>query len=338
MNMSCEILHTLVSSIFQRQGLTAEDAMIVADNLIDASLRGVDTHGVILIETYVKRLQAGTLNSRPTISCVDHGAMARLHGDNGMGQVVGYVAMQKAIEKSKQYGIGLVTVNHSNHFGTASYFSTLAVREGLIGITFSNASPRLAPWGGVTPVYGNNPWSIAAPWSGPFPIVLDIANSVVAFSKILTAQKKGETIPEGWALDVRGQSTTDPHLAEVLLPIGGHKGYGIAVMIEILTGVLSGSAIGQEVGRYNSLKEGQNVGHTFLAVNIDALMPRQEFNERLETFVAQLKSADLAEGVAGIQLPGEPEYRCRLNREKEGIPLSDDYMARLHEWAGGEEA
>jgi ureidoglycolate dehydrogenase (NAD+) len=273
-----EELYEIVKSAFIKHGVKEQHATIVTNSLVDASLRGVETHGVILVKTYIERLKAGSINPIPKIEEVKEGMnISVLDGDNGLGQVTSYHAMELAIKKSKDSGIGIVGVRNSNHFGTASFYSTLAANKGIIGVVFSNASARLAPWGGKTPVYGNNPWSIAVPVEGSLPIVLDIANSVVAFSKILTAARKGEDIPIGWAMDEEGNRTENPNEAKLLLPFGDHKGYGIAVMIEIFSAILTGSAFGKEVGLYNSLEKGQNVGHLFMALNIEAFFLKKIF-------------------------------------------------------------
>lgn len=322
-------LRKLVEEIFQKYGLSEEEASIVTDTLVVANLRGVDTHGVVLVDKYVQRLQAGSLNPQPNIKkTVDIGAVAMVDGDNGLGQLIGHKAMQLAVEKAKVHGVGVVAINNSNHFGTAAYFSMLAAAEGCIGIAASNASPRLAPWGGITPTYGNNPWSVAVP-AEPFPIVLDIANSVVAFSKILTARAKGESVPEEWALDVNGRKTTDAHLAEILLPFGGHKGYGIAFMIEVLTSILSNASIGKDVLKYDNLQAGQNIGHFFLALDISKFASKEEFNERLEFFIKQIRESELAENTVKIYLPGEIEFENSVNRKQDGITLPKKVVETL---------
>lgn len=325
-------LRYLVEGIFKKHGLSIEDAFIVTDTLLSANLRGVDTHGVMLVDKYVQRLKAGSLNAQPMINkTVDLGAISVIDGDNGLGQIVGYRAMILAIEKAQEHGVGVVSVNNSNHFGAAAYFSMMAASKGCLGIAASNASPRLAPWGGITPTYGNNPWSIAAP-SNPFPIVLDIANSVVAFSKILTARAKGESVPEGWALDSEGRNTTDADLAEILLPFGGHKGYGIAFMIEVLSSILSNAAIGKDVGRYDNLQAGQNVGHFFLALDISKFTTRGNFDVRLTYFINQIQESDLADNTVKIFLPGEIEYENMKHRKEHGLMISKKIMDTLHNY------
>lgn len=323
-------LREMVQSAFTKHGVDETSADIVTDSLVEASLRGVDTHGVVLVKTYIERLKAGSLNANPQIREIKQSTnISVLDGDNGLGQIVSFNAMELAIKKSKEHGVGIVGVRNSNHFGTAGFYSTLAANEGLIGIVSSNASARLAPWGGKTPTYGNNPWSIAVPVEGSTPIVLDIANSVVAYSKILTASRKGEIIPVGWALDAEGNATENPDEAKLLLPFGGHKGYGIAIMIEILSAILTGSAVGKEVNLYNSLEKGQNVGHFFMALNIESFISREFFDSRLINFVSQIKNSELAPDAQNIYLPGELESMEKEEREKNGIPLPKTVYEQL---------
>ncbi|WP_209121246.1 Ldh family oxidoreductase [Alkalihalobacillus sp. BA299] len=316
--------------IFTNHGLSTKDSMIVTDTLVEANLRGTDTHGIVLVDTYIKRLIAGSLNKEPNIHFTkDSLLVSVIDGDNGLGQIISYQAMEKAIEKALNVGIGMSAVNNSNHFGTAAYYSMMAAEKGCIGITLSNASPRLAPWGGITPTYGNNPWSIAVPTNQSFPIVLDIANSLVAFSKILTAKDRNEDIPLDWALDSDGKPTSNPDLAYLLQPMAGHKGYGISVMVEILSSVLANAAIGKDVGKYNSLEEGQNVGHTFIALKIEEFMEKELFFERVQYFIHQLKSTELARDTNKIYLPGEIEYERKLDRLKNGIPVPESILATI---------
>lgn len=325
-------LHQMVVNAFSKNGLSDEHAQIVATTLVDANLRGVDTHGVVLVETYVNRLISGSLNPTPSMKIeVRNKSSIHVDADNGLGQVAGNLAMDHVMDMAKQMGISMGTVHNSNHFGAAAYYSMMAVRENCIGIAMSNASPRLAPWGGLTPTYGNNPWSVAVPYS-EYPIVLDIANSVVAFSKILTARKSGDTIPTDWALTRDGNRTDNPNEAELLLPFGGHKGYGIAFMVEILSGVLSGAALGKEVGRYNSLEHGQNVGHSFIAIHIPSLLEEANFQQRLNDFIDQLRASELVDGNQQVYLPGEIEAIRKEKRLKEGIPLENeiyDYLLQF---------
>lgn len=319
----------LVKEICLKHGLPEQDASLVSDCLVETNLRGIDTHGVALLEPYVERLKAGSLNPSPSIRQISNaGPISVVDGDNGMGQIVGAKAMNLAIEDCRDNGIGLVGVCNSNHFGAAGYFSMMALSEGFIGVALTNASPRLAPWGGITPVYGNNPISIAIPWD--FPIVIDMANSMAAFGKIHRALNNNESIPEGWAMDLAGNAVTDPKEAKLLMPIGNHKGYILAFAVEVLAGILTGAAFGKEVGRHTTLNSfGQNVGHFFMAISIESFIDKKEFNSRLSQFIVQIRSSELAAGIEKVYLPGEIEHLTKIDRLEKGIPVKKEIFLKL---------
>jgi len=224
-----------------------------------------------------------------------------------------------------------VSVRNSGHFGTAMYFTRLATKADCIGILTTNASPAMAPWGGREKRVGNNPWSIAAPAGRHAPMVLDVANTVVARGKLYLARQRGEPIPEGWAIDAEGNPTTDPvaGIAGNILPFAGHKGYAIATMMDVLSGVLSGSHFGRDVvGPY--VPEGRSgVGHLAIALNVAAFRPLADFHRDMERLVENLKSAPRAPGVEEIYYPGELEARAEARQRKEGIVIPDDTVAEL---------
>ncbi|MGB4440166.1 MAG: Ldh family oxidoreductase [Sedimentibacter sp.] len=231
-------MRSIIISICENVGLSKNDSAVVSDALVEANLRGVDTHGIRTLPVYIKRFEHGSLNKKPVVE-IDRetNIAASVNGDNGLGHIIGEKSMLIAIEKAKKFGIGLVTARNSNHFGATAYFSMKALKNNYIGIAMTNATARLAPTGGITPCYGNNPWSMAIP-TGDIPIVSDMAMSVVANSNIIIAREKGTQIPYGWALTKDGEPTQDPNLAELLLPFGAYKGYAIAIINEILSGVL----------------------------------------------------------------------------------------------------
>lgn len=326
-----QTLKKTIVKLCQAVGLPAEDAGIVGNALINANLRGIDTHGVRTLPNYIKRFEVGSLNKTPHISIDKETKItAAVNGDNGLGHIVGEKSMQLAIKKAKEHGIGLVTARNSNHFGAAAYFSMQALEEGFIGIAMTNATARLAPTGGITPCYGNNPWSVAIP-TGDMPLVADMAMSVVANSHIIIAKEKGTSIPEGWALTKEGEATQDPNSAVLLLPFGGYKGYAIAAIVEVLTGILSGASFGKKVGLYNSMDEGQDVGHFFAALDIESFMPLSEFKERMNEFINEIKESALAKGTEKIFLPGEKEYLQYQKRSQEGLMLDEDDLKKIEE-------
>src|SRR5579871_2337082 len=238
------------AAVYERCGMPLADARLAADTLVQADLWGHQSHGVMRLSWYAGRLKAGVCdpNAKPAL-IVDAGAIAVIDGKDGMGQVLTAHAMEEAIRRSRAHGIGAVGLRNSNHFGTAMYFTLMAARAGCVGFLATNASPAMAPWGGRKKTVGTNPWSWAAPAGRHAPMVLDIANTGVARGKIYLARQKGLPIPEGWAINAAGAPTTDPAEAidGIILPMAQHKGYAIAVVMDMLSGVLTGSAFGSAV-------------------------------------------------------------------------------------------
>jgi len=322
----------VIIAVCEKLGLPEQDRNILADALVAADLRGVDTHGIRTMIVYAKRYQHKSLNPVPAIRVLRETPIsAVIDGDNGLGHIVGYHAMKLAIQKARQTGIGMVAVRNSNHFGAAAFFTMMAQKEDLIGVALTNASARLAPTGGITPTYGNNPWSVAFPVEeGQIPIVIDMANSVVANSNIIMARELGTKIPKDWALTKDGEPTDDPNLATLLLPIGGHKGYGIAFAVEYFSAILSGSAYGKNVGLYDNLEKGQNVGHFFAVLDYKLFTENANYHAKLGGFISDIKSSKLAKGVESIYLPGEKEYLTALEREANGIPIGLKYLEEIN--------
>jgi LDH2 family malate/lactate/ureidoglycolate dehydrogenase len=318
---------------YRRAGLGAEAAALCADTLVQAELWGHQSHGVMRLPWYVARLRSGACQAgaAPRL-VVDAAAIAVVDGGDGMGQVMAGFAAGEAARRAAAHGVGVVALRDSGHFGTAMYFTRMAAAAGCVAFLTSTASPSMAPWGGRQKRIGNNPWSWAAPVGGGLPpMVLDIANSGVARGKVYLAQKRGEPIPPGWALDAAGRPTTDPAAAieGLILPMAGHKGSGIAVMMDVLAGVLPGGAFGGAVtGPYRA--EGRSgAGHLMIALDIARFLPRAEFEGRMQALVAGLKAVPRAEGVEEIFYPGEIEARAEARQRREGIRLPEDTLASL---------
>lgn len=318
-----------------RVGMPQKDAALVAESLVQANLRGVDSHGVgRLFPMYIQKLQSGQVNPRPRLRLIhNRGATALLHGDDGMGQVVAAHAMDLAIQKANTAGIAAVGVRRSSHCGAAAYFAMRALSRGMIGIAMtSGTSNAMAPWGGTTPLLSNNPMAIAIPCRTCFPIVLDMAMSVAARGKIFLAANAGTPIPPDWALTADGEPTTDAAEAVkgLLRPVGDYKGSGLALVIGVLTAVLTGGAFGREIlGFYENLQEPHNTGHLMLAIRIAHFMPLSAFRTRMDEVVHELKASKLARGATEILLPGEPEFLTARRRTREGIPIPDRLAAEL---------
>ncbi len=329
-------LRTFATDVLRFADVPEADARLVADTLVQADLWGHQSHGIMRLSWYFARLKTGVMHAQTAPELViDAGALAMLDGHDGIGQVLAARATQEAIARAKTHGIGAVGVRNSNHFGTAMYFTRMAALEGCVGFLTTNASPAMAPWGGLRKTVGTNPWSIASPGGSHTRMMLDIANTAVARGKIYIAKKKGQQIPPGWAMNTEGVATTDPTeaIAGLIMPMAGHKGYAISVMMDMLSGVLTGSAFGSGVnGPYVTDKK-SGCGHFMIALNIAAFQPLAEFNTRIDTLICELKSVPLAEGTEEIFYPGEIEAKTELQNLRDGIVLPDDTLADLHRLA-----
>ena len=325
-------LRAFAAAVYRQAGLAAPDAELVADTLVQADLWGHQSHGTLRLDWYRKRILAGTLNAgaRPEL-VTDAGAAAVLDGRDGAGQALAKRAMEEAIARAKRHGVGVVAVRESNHFGTAMYFTRLAAAAGCVGFLSTNASPAMAPWGGRAKAVGNNPWSVAAPAGRHPPMILDIANTAVARGKVYLARQRGERTPEGWALDAEGRPTTDPRAAieGIIQPMAGHKGYGISVMMDVLSGVLTGSGFAAEVQGPYQARERSRCGHLAMALDIEAFQPLADFQARMERYVAELKAVPLAPGAAEIFYPGEIEARNDVRHRARGLDLPEATLADL---------
>jgi LDH2 family malate/lactate/ureidoglycolate dehydrogenase len=314
-------------------GVPPDDALLVADSLVRADAWGHASHGVMRTFWYGARLETGATArlTRPEL-VVDAGGLAVLDGHDGIGQVIAKRAMESAIERAKAHGIGAVAVRNSGHFGTAMYFTRMAAAAGCIGFLSTNASPAMAPWGAREKRVGTNPWSWAAPAGSFAPMLLDIANTAVARGKLYVARQRGAAIPEGWAMDEDGRVTTDPlrGIAGTILPMAGHKGYAVSVLMDVVAGVLSGSAFGGAVvGPYRADAR-SGVGHLAIAIDIAACRPLADFEADMEALIRELKSAPLATGVDEVFYPGEPEARHAQRCATHGVALPDATVTELN--------
>ena len=323
-----EVLRDFTQRAFTKAGVPEADAAIVTDNLIEANLRGVDTHGITrLLAIYIKRLRAGIVNARPNIRIVSESPAAFVvDGDNGLGAVVGTWAMREAIRRGKEVGACWAGVRHSNHFGATAYFTLMAAAEDMVGIGMTNGPASMAPWGGAKAYMSTNPFSFAVPAEGE-PVVIDMATSVAARGHILLAATRGDkTIPEGWALDKEGRPTTDTQAAleGTVMPMAGYKGAVISMMIDVLCGPLTGAAFGPHLGPlYGNFEKPQDIGHLLGVIDVGRMVPIQEFKSRLAQMCRVIKAVPLAAESSGIFIPGEIESAKRARRLKEGIPIPE---------------
>jgi LDH2 family malate/lactate/ureidoglycolate dehydrogenase len=300
-------------------GVPKGDAAIVAENLLSAELKGITTHGLIHFPVYLKRVRKGLVNPKPNITKVNTwpGVLV-IDGDNGLGSVVMFRALNEGIEIAQKVGVCVIGVKHSNHYGISGYYCEKAADGGYISILFTNSTPTLPPYGAKEPYMGTNPIAIGIPNKERPHIIVDMATSVAARGKIREAVKKGEAIPEGWALDKDGNPTTDAEAAMqgVLLPIAGPKGAALSLAVEHLSGVLTGSGYGRGViWQYGDSAEPSNVGHFLVLIRADGFLDYAEYEERTKTFISEVKSLSRAIGAENIKLPGER----RWEREKAGI-------------------
>lgn len=326
-------LHALAAAIFRAHGVPEPDAERVAECLVKADLRGVASHGVGRIPIYTERLRKGLVNTHPSLATRRVATVvAQVDGDNGLGFVVGTHAMKEAIAMAKEHGMGTAFALHSTHFGMAASYLLQALDAGLAAFVYTNASPAMPIWGGRNPFLGTSPFAFAAPGGKRGPVVLDMALSVVARGKIRRAAAKGEPIPLGWALDPEGKPTTDAQKGYdgIVLPLGGAKGSGLSLMMEVVGGVMSGAAFGGEVrNQYFDFEVPQNVGHCFVAMRPDLCTGADEYRARMDELVERSKASPKAEGFEEILMPGEPEARIEARRLKEGVPLEADDVATL---------
>lgn len=324
MTVSAEALRGFATACYDALGMKPEDAALVADTLVQADLWGHPSHGILRLFWYAARIKSGATNLQAEPKIDDgFGALASMDGQDGMGHVAAKAAIERAIALSKTHGIGAVSVRNAGHFGTAMYYTRMAAEAGCVGFLCANASPAMAPWGGVEKRLGTNPWSWAAP-AGRFPLLmLDMANTAVARGKLYVARQKGEAIPDFWAMDTEGKPTTDPvaGIAGTILPMAGHKGYGIALVVDMLSGVLSGSGFGRQItGPY--VPEGRSgVGFLAFAINIEALRPLAAFEADMEALITDLKETPRSPGVSDIHYPGELEALSAERLGTAGIEL-----------------
>jgi LDH2 family malate/lactate/ureidoglycolate dehydrogenase len=327
-------LRRFTELLYCSAGLSTEDAAICAECTIKTNLWGVDSHGVLRTPAYIQRILKKAVNPSPKLAYLSaaDGPLSLMDGDAGMGYVVGTKAMRETIGKAAKFGMGAILVKNSNHFGAASLFARMAAEKGMIGMATTNVKPNIGMPGAKKPVTGNNPLALAAPLPGPFPFSLDISMSAVAGGKLLLAQKKGEKIPTTWALDPDGNETDDPFkaFAGILLPMGMHKGLGLSLFIDILTGVLGGGPFLQDMkSMYQQADEPSETSHFFCAIDASLFLPDGEFGRRMAAWVEMIKSTPMVDPSSHQIIPGEIEHLTETKRKAEGVPLPPDLVKEL---------
>jgi len=326
-------LQQWVAALFSALEVSRAAAEATADSLVDADLRGIGTHGVVRIPIYVERLQRGLINKQPEARFTVVGAAAqRLDGDHGLGQWVGAQAMERACELAETVGIGIVIATHSNHFGTAGWFARRASARGCAAMVWSQCESLVVPFGGTQRFFGTNPFCMSIPWPGHEPVTLDMATSAVPLGKIEMAKVTTGTIPADWAVDTEGTPTTDPHKAHALQPMAGPKGSGLAMLIDLLSGALTGGVCGPRLRRmYDDFEHPQEHAQTFLAIKAEAFTAGRTPGEVITEMVADLRQQKPGAGFDEILLPGEIEARNAERARREGIALSPKLSQALRE-------
>ena len=330
--VNADRLTDFAAAVYESEGMPHDDARLIADTLVQADLWGHQSHGVLRLGWYLDRLRNKVMRPAAQIEQVtDAGAMGLIDGHDSVGQVTTMHAMRQAIERAKAHGVGVVAVRNSNHFGTCMYYTLAGARAGCVAMLASNGGPAMAPWGGMKKIVGTNPWSVAAPAGKHAPLVMDMANTGVARGKIYLARNKRLPIPLGWAINAAGEPTTDPQEAidGIILPMAEHKGYAIAVIVDLLSGVLSGSGFLSAVHSPYQTAQKSNCGHFMIAIDISKLQPLAEYNERMEQWVQEIKSVPTAQGFDEVFYPGEIEARNDEKNRAEGLSLPQDTLDDL---------
>ncbi len=342
-------LRTFAVSVFKTMGCPAEESEQAAAILIDADLKGIDSHGIARLKGYVRLWEKQRINSTPKVSIVHQTpSTAVMDGDQGLGLVVGPQAMRLAIEKAKAVGTGWVSVKNSNHYGIAGYHACLALQHDMIGISMTNASPLVAPTFSAERLLGTNPIAVAIPAQEEPPFVADFATTTVANGKLEVMKRKQSPIPQGWAQDSEGKPSTSASSVEqggALLPLGGartsggHKGYCLGSIVDIFSAVLSGANYGPWVPPFVSFLDppddpvGEGIGHFFGAMRIDAFRPAEEFKANMDKWIQRFRSSKTVSEASQVLRPGDPERTVMAEREKNGIPLLSAVVSDLEQLA-----
>ncbi|WP_029915289.1 ureidoglycolate dehydrogenase [Pelobacter seleniigenes] len=321
--VKAEELLSLVSTKLANAGLNRKHAELTADVLVNADLRGVHSHGVIRTEHYVRRLKAGSLNGNPDFKFKTlRSGCGLFDADDGMGHVATNEAMTYAINMAKESGIAMVGVENSSHCGALSYFVTQAIENRMIGIAIVQTDKCVNPFGGAQPFFGTNPIAFGFPCEKNPPVILDMATSNVAYGKVLHAREKNVSIPETWGLDQDGAPTTDPHLVRGLTPLGGYKGYGIGMVVDVLTGILLGAQFGPHIAAmYDGYEQKRKLASTVIAIDPATYISADHFMSQMDAMVDQLHAQPTGPGFEKVLVPGDIELALEERYRKDGVPV-----------------
>jgi LDH2 family malate/lactate/ureidoglycolate dehydrogenase len=337
--MNCysrEILVDVVTQLATKMGVLTADAALFAEVLVDADLQGVSTHGISRLNIYLKRIQLGIIDPKAKLSIDQQaGSVLVLDAGNGLGQIQARKALDLLIPMARQNGVAVATVRNSQHFGALSWYCNYAASQEMVLLAMTNCEPAMSPEGGYEAFFGTNPIATSFPTGKGFPVKIDLATSGVARGNIIAAQKRKEPIPLGWALDPEGNPTTDASqaLLGTVLTMARHKGYALAMMVELFSGVLSGAAIGPEVGSmYKNLDRKQDVGHFFCLFDVKAFLDYDDYVRRIDETIDHIKATKKRPGVEEILVPGERSARKAAVNLAKGIPVSPETIAEIEQW------
>lgn len=333
MKIAAEPLKAASVSLLESLGADPDEAKLVADVLVMADMRGISTHGVHFLPMIAERVKADVLRVPTQLDIlVDDKAVTHIDGGNGLGQVAAEFGMRQAIAKAREFGISCSLIRNTNHIGLLAFYSSMAASEGMLGFCMSNSAAALAPWGGAEAFFGTNPFSVAVPSGEADPILLDMSTSVAARGKIRRALREGEQIPLGWALDETGIPTEDPAKAMKgsLMPVGGPKGYGMAMFIDLICGLLSGSKYSRDLLTFHKPLGPTGVGVTTVAVDITRFMSLDNFFSLAEPYIQTIRESRKAAGNSRIYLPGEIEAGKERTSKENGIEISPSTVEAIN--------
>jgi len=317
-----DLIREMTVNIFRNAGIATADAELIADSFIDAEITGLDSHGLMRLESYIERINKNLINKNPKVRVTNEiASILKIDGDNGLGQIVTKKAFELCIQRAEETGLAVAAIRNTNHFGAAGYFTRIACDSGYISFATTNASPTMPPYGGVEPIFGTNPFCVSFPAGKYKNFTHDIAMTAVARGKIRMYEQQDRSIPLGWAMNSKGYDTTDPKeaLCGGLLPMGGHKGYGLAIVIDMLCGIISGAKLSLENETMFSSNTVNTIGNFIGVMKIEAIMKRTEFEQKVEEWFDIIKNSRTRPGFDKIYIPGE---QSMIKRRKTGQTVS----------------
>ncbi|MGG0821322.1 ureidoglycolate dehydrogenase [Paenibacillus turicensis] len=327
--VSSEQLHELIKKKLMRAGLKEEQAQETANHLVFADLSGIHSHGAVRVEYYAERINKGGINLEPKLEFEQTGpSTAIFHGDNTQGHYAANLALEPTIKMAKESGVAVVGLSRVGHTGMLSYYVKKIAEQNLIAISMCQSDPMVVPFGGAETYYGTNPIAFGAPSNGENPLIIDMATTVQAWGKILDARSKGKSIPDTWAVDKDGAPTTDPNKVNGLLPIAGPKGYGLMMMVDILSGVLLGLPFGKEVSSmYHNLHEGRNLGQIFIIIDPERFVGAELFKQYISRSMKELNEIKPAKGFDRVLYPGQISQEQYVKNLKDGIDIPESIIS-----------